>query len=521
MTVLLVDDQVSILSGLISGVDWKALGVTAIRTASNAAKAKQILEGEPVDILLCDIAMPGENGLDLLRWARNRGPCLVCVFLTSHANFLYAKEAIQLECFDYVLQPARYEDIQATVERAIRRVREGRQDRELESYGIYAKNNPGGVFQNLFSSWMAGSPLCLSRLRAGLAHFHRELPGHCPCTLVIGQVLRWHAHPWTFEEWGYALNNIVAELFGEAGMETLSFSVDSTAVGWFVYARPGAGSGDQTPFEVLERVYLRTSPYIACDFAFYVGPTVPVEQVSPLAARLLERKRDNVLQRSGVFPLGQAARPDGATGAGAVQMERWNELLATGDAEHLQAEVFRYLDTLSARGQLDYQALHNFWIQFQQVVLNVLWKAGLDRREILPILHQGETAQSLEAVKEAVTQATAFFTPATDRADSQTVAQKAALYVEKHLDEPLTVGDIAGAMFLNADYLTRLFRAEYGVSLKEYIVTQKMNTAQALLQTTGLPVGVIASKVGYDNCSHFSQAYKKAFGHTPTDERQK
>ena len=74
MTVLLVDDQVSILSGLISGVDWKALGVTAIRTASNAAKAKQILEGEPVDILLCDIEMPGENGLDLLRWARNRGP---------------------------------------------------------------------------------------------------------------------------------------------------------------------------------------------------------------------------------------------------------------------------------------------------------------------------------------------------------------------------------------------------------------------------------------------------------------
>ena len=44
MTVLLVDDQISILSGLISGLDWDTLGVTAIRTATSAAHAKVILK---------------------------------------------------------------------------------------------------------------------------------------------------------------------------------------------------------------------------------------------------------------------------------------------------------------------------------------------------------------------------------------------------------------------------------------------------------------------------------------------
>ncbi len=83
MTVLLVDDQIRVLSGLISGLDWDTLGVTSIRTASSAAKAKEILSQEPVDILLCDIEMPGENGLSLLRWARNKGMDFVCVFLTS------------------------------------------------------------------------------------------------------------------------------------------------------------------------------------------------------------------------------------------------------------------------------------------------------------------------------------------------------------------------------------------------------------------------------------------------------
>ena len=55
MTVLLVDDQISILSGLISGLDWDNLGITSIKTADNASQAKEILEQEPVDIVLCDI----------------------------------------------------------------------------------------------------------------------------------------------------------------------------------------------------------------------------------------------------------------------------------------------------------------------------------------------------------------------------------------------------------------------------------------------------------------------------------
>ena len=68
---------------------------------------------------------------------------------------------------------------------------------------------------------------------------------------------------------------------------------------------------------------------------------------------------------------------------------------------------------------------------------------------------------------------------------------------------------------MNPDYLSRLFKNEYGVPLKEHIVTRKMRAAQVLLKTTALPVGVIASKVGYDNYSYFSQAYKKALDIPP------
>ena len=79
----------------------------------------------------------------------------------------------------------------------------------------------------------------------------------------------------------------------------------------------------------------------------------------------------------------------------------------------------------------------------------------------------------------------------------------------------------AEKMNLSPDYMTRIFKAEMGVSLKEYIIQQKMKHAQVMLRTTTLPINFIAAKVGYSNFSHFSFTYKKALGITPQEERKK
>ncbi len=73
---------------------------------------------------------------------------------------------------------------------------------------------------------------------------------------------------------------------------------------------------------------------------------------------------------------------------------------------------------------------------------------------------------------------------------------------------------------MNPDYISRQFKNETGIPLKEYIVRQKMESARALLQNTGLPIGVVAAKMGYDNFSYFSQVYRKVMGVSPTEERR-
>lgn len=68
--------------------------------------------------------------------------------------------------------------------------------------------------------------------------------------------------------------------------------------------------------------------------------------------------------------------------------------------------------------------------------------------------------------------------------------------------------------------MSRIFKKEKGISLKEYIILEKMRTAQNLLMNTNFSIGMIGAKVGFDNFSYFSQTYKKIMGKTPTEERE-
>ncbi len=119
MTLLIVDDQRIVIDSLLNGIDFAGLGFSQVRTATSAIEAKLILVNYEVDVLLTDIEMPNENGISLFHWAREKYPMLVAVFLTSHANFEYVQAVLRDGGLDYILQPARFEDIECALRRAI------------------------------------------------------------------------------------------------------------------------------------------------------------------------------------------------------------------------------------------------------------------------------------------------------------------------------------------------------------------------------------------------------------------
>jgi len=87
MNILLVDDQPSIIAALVSCIPWHDLGIHTVLTAGSARDAKNTILKHPVDILITDIEMPVEDGLDLLTWVRYQNLDMECIFVAAHADF--------------------------------------------------------------------------------------------------------------------------------------------------------------------------------------------------------------------------------------------------------------------------------------------------------------------------------------------------------------------------------------------------------------------------------------------------
>jgi DNA-binding NtrC family response regulator len=76
-----------------------------VKTADQPAAALQVLEQEPVDLILSDVRMPGMSGLELLRHLKERDPEIQLVLMTAYSCVKDAVEAIQLGAADYVEKP--------------------------------------------------------------------------------------------------------------------------------------------------------------------------------------------------------------------------------------------------------------------------------------------------------------------------------------------------------------------------------------------------------------------------------
>ncbi len=135
MNLLIVNDEIRTAEVMKREIEWEKYGIREVYTAYDAERGKTILQENEIDIILCDIEMPGENGLSLLKWIRGQGYDIECIFLTCHANFAYAQEAISLGCQDYILVPAKYEDIGQAIYKVVKRIEGRRSDDHYREYG--------------------------------------------------------------------------------------------------------------------------------------------------------------------------------------------------------------------------------------------------------------------------------------------------------------------------------------------------------------------------------------------------
>ena len=98
---------------------------------------------------------------------------------------------------------------------------------------------------------------------------------------------------------------------------------------------------------------------------------------------------------------------------------------------------------------------------------------------------------------------------------------KALLYLQLHFNENPSLQQISQIFGHNKNYFCEMFYKQTNMHYSEYLRKMKLDYAKNLLTNTGLPVTDICYSSGFSNLSSFLQAFKKEFGITPTQYRNK
>ena len=109
--VIIADDEVWIGFGIKKLIHKSGQPFTVIGEAPNGIRAYEMVKKEQPDLLITDIRMPGLNGLELMRKLRAEENTVGVVFISGYAEFEYAREAISLGAFDYLLKPIEEESL--------------------------------------------------------------------------------------------------------------------------------------------------------------------------------------------------------------------------------------------------------------------------------------------------------------------------------------------------------------------------------------------------------------------------
>lgn len=514
MKLLIVDDQRVTLMGLAANIPWQEEGFDAVDTAANAMEARLSFGRGAPDVILCDIEMPVESGIEFCRWVRQQGYGSKIIFLTCHADFQYAREAIELGASDYIVQPAAYETIRTKVREVAEKLRAEDRNRRWQDIGKSYAYNQKEISSSLWHGYLLGT------VNSGDFASLPSMPDRDgEGVLAVIQVLRWTADRKLEEDlMASVLQSFAEDIFGTLSSCILTSYMEADTYALLIQTEPGEDiSGDLN--SRLQYLADACDVYMPCEIALYPSKTCAITGMPKEWRRLLNVRDRNITGKKGVF--GDGLPAEGMTDY-RQQAMRWKSILEEKGPKAMEEDACACLDRLAAAKGFTADTLACFSMDFHHLLV-YLWEP----KSRMAMLQQSadwqrlahEAMRSVDQMKELIHLTLECYANEPD-AGEPSVTQQIVDYINENLWGEIRKEDITEHVHLNGDYISRVFKKEMGISIKGYIIRQKLLEAQKLLRTTSLSVSNVAVQLGYGNFSHFSAAYKREFGITPTEERE-
>ncbi|TDF99720.1 response regulator [Paenibacillus piri] len=556
---LIVDDEVHVVDRLSGTMDWTSFGIEAVHKAYSADEALAILSTTTIDILITDIQMPGLTGLELIAIVREKWKRTKCILLSGYADFSYAQEAIQHGTVDYLLKPVSEEQVEETVRRVLDQIRAEweeilSQQRLQHTLNEHLPLLKGNLLKELLQGRRYGDEGWRYKMEElKVPSFHNEA---VVLVLVRMEEQFLHYDATSLSLFEYAIGNIAEELFA-AQYELWHCKDDHDYLVFMLKWKDAA-----------EKSSARKEPHVGTETAEGIMQggkeweerqqhlERTASELQKAVNTFLKGKVSVLVSAWGCFPAEVPAIYNQALSLFRKRIGSEHDIFMTSQEEPAPASygTLQRLYELPSLAQLleagrwsevedklqsVFAELNEDWAQSQEHVLEVFYavssafsyishKNGRQLAELIGDdylrLTEGVPFRSASLLRDWSLRVLSLLKSDMDREvqDSRaSVVRRVKQYVELHLSGDVSLQAIADHVYLHPVYLSKIYKLDTKQTITDYVFQLRMEKAAYLLINSQDKIYEIAEKLGYQRAHSFNHVFKKHYGMTPQEYRDR
>ncbi|MWC26859.1 helix-turn-helix domain-containing protein [Paenibacillus sp. MMS18-CY102] len=538
MNVLIVDDEQHAREAAKLLVPWERLGVQELLEADNGESAKAVILDKQPSIIVTDMHMPVSDGMRLLEWVSEHAPSAKLIVISGFNDFRYVRHTLKHGGIDYLLKPIDPAQLLDAVYRAIEQLNEEEQQRLQQIEQGITLNQYKPVYRDYLFGQLIQPKSDTETVIAQLTEQFPQLASATDCCAILfslqpvmAPLLKRFGHDRDLAV--FAIQNVLNDFVVHEWNDGCAFRATHDPEELVVLLWRGADRAFQRAGQLIQA--LRDT----FGLPFHAG----VGHLSPFpasAAMAVESAHNASLHRNLLSVQGPYVWSPGSSDTGAAASQQpappdfttladpvWLALISR-DEQLLATTLRQWFEAVSKLPTITPIHIERWTKQIE--IASARWQhRDADAEESsstpplsLPFLYEDDTTLSLRKTEENWN---ALLNAEADRLarlirQERNVIRDIIEYIERHLQEDLSLQQLAGRFFLSREYVSRRFRQETGVTLSEYVEGLRMEHAKKLLSNRAYKITDIAAMVGYVDEKYFSKVFKKHGGLSPQQFRK-
>ncbi len=524
VNILLVDDDISTISVILDGVDWKKIGIENVYVAHNIMTAKKKFSEFKVDIVVCDIEMPMGSGIDFLKYLREKGSVVPFVILTNYGRFELAQAAIEYKVHSYLLKPLNLDKLENELLSIIHDLSIEHNMQMFDDENNYLVSS---FWSDLLHNHLGNDKTCIFN---ELNNRHLNISIDLPYRLLLitaGRVEEIEA-VWGLGDIGIFERSLI-NLANEVIVDNLNnynysnYQLRNSSFFIFVLNKD-LYSHEKEFINRCNRFIRLSQDLLLVSVNLYVSDYYSIEKLIFVKRKLEEMDRNNLLAKGKMFYEKDHINVN-CCYEHVLDTEILKQLLYT----HNEIKVLDFLkdgiNALIDKNMISIEIINIYKQDFLQTIYVFLAENGILARELFsdPIsnaleTHADNTVADLIRWLIHVVKKTIRY--AHDITQSSSVTYKVKQYINKNYQKNISREEISESVFLTPEYMARIFKAEEKISLNQYINQVRIERAKELLLEPDIRVSEVALQVGFDSFSYFSTVFKNYTGVSPREYQE-